>query len=124
VSTLAAQKLLKAFFRGAYDAVVYLLQLGHRRIGFITGALETGCAQERLAGYKAACKDHSVPDDPQLICEGHFLQPQGYQCARQLLALSDPPTAIFASNDMMAFGVMEAARERIAFARESLGDWF
>jgi LacI family transcriptional regulator len=99
-------------FRGAYDAVVYLLQLGHRRVGFITGALETGCAQERLAGYKAALKDHEEPEDPQLVAIGNFLQPQGYQCAHQLLGLSDPPTAIFASNDSMAFGTMEAARER------------
>ncbi len=99
-------------YRGAYDAVVYLLELGHRRIGFITGPLGTGCARERLAGYKAALTDHGVVVDPQLIYEGQFFQPQGYQGAHHLLALPDPPTAIFASNDMMAFGVMEAARER------------
>lgn len=99
-------------FQGAYDAVDYLLQLGHRRIGLITGALETGCAQERLAGYKAALKAHGIPEEPELISEGHFLQPQGYQCTQELLALAEPPTAIFASNDMMAFGVMEAAREK------------
>ncbi len=99
-------------FRGAYDAVTYLLHLGHRRIGFITGDLETGCAQQRLEGYKAALKDSHVGEDPHLIYEGLFFQPQGYQGTRQLLALSDPPTAIFASNDLMAFGAMEAAREQ------------
>jgi LacI family transcriptional regulator len=99
-------------FRGAYDGVAYLLELGHRRIGFITGALETGCAQKRLAGYQAALTDNGLSVDPQLIYEGHFLQPQGYQGTHTLLALAAPPTAIFASNDMMAFGVMEAARER------------
>ena len=99
-------------FRGAYEATLYLLQLGHHRIGFITGALETGCAQQRLAGYKAALIDHGILVDPQLISEGHFQQPQGYQCAQYLLNLSDPPTAIFAANDMMAFGVMEAARDK------------
>ena len=98
--------------RGAYDAVTYLLQLGHRRIGFITGDLETGCAQQRLEGYKAALRDADLAEEPELIREGTFFQPQGYQLTHQLLALPSPPTAIFASNDSMAFGVMEAARER------------
>jgi LacI family transcriptional regulator len=99
-------------FRGAYDAMVYLLSLGHRRIGFISGTMEFGCARERLDGYKAALQDHGIPSDPQLVCEGDFMQPQGYQCAQMLLSLPEAPTALFASNDMMAFGVMEAARER------------
>ncbi len=99
-------------FQGAYDAVTYLAGLGHRRIGFITGTIDTGCAQQRLAGYRASLKDHGLPDDPQLVYEGNFLQPQGYQGAQVLLDVPEPPSAIFASNDMMAFGVMEAARER------------
>ena len=98
--------------RGAYEATAYLLRLGHRRIGLITGDLKTGCARQRLEGYKAALKDYGVLADPQLIYEGLFFQPQGYQGAHHLLALPDPPTAIFACNDQMAFGVMEAARER------------
>lgn len=99
-------------FRGAYDAMSFLLSLGHRRIGFITGTMEFGCARDRLDGYRAALKDHGIPADPQLVCEGNFMQPQGYQSAQKLLSLPEPPTAIFSSNDMMAFGVMEAARER------------
>jgi LacI family transcriptional regulator len=99
-------------FRGAYEAVDYLLRLGHRRIGFITGDLKAGCAQQRLEGYKAALKDAQVKVDSSLIYEGLFFQPQGYQGAHQLLSLPEPPTAIFASNDSMAFGVIEAARER------------
>jgi LacI family transcriptional regulator len=99
-------------FRGAYDAITYLLSLGHRRIGFITGSMDLGCARERLDGYKAALKDHGIAFDARLVCEGDFFQPQGYHCTRSLLSLPVPPTAIFASNDMMALGVMEAARER------------
>ncbi|HET8841802.1 MAG TPA: substrate-binding domain-containing protein, partial [Ktedonobacteraceae bacterium] len=99
-------------FRGAYDATAYLLQLGHRRIGLITGDLETGCARQRLEGYKAALTDHQVNVDPDLIYKGLFFQPQGYQGAHHLLGLPERPTAIFACNDQMAFGVMEAARER------------
>lgn len=96
--------------KGAYDAVSYLLELGHRRIGFITGTIEFGCAQERLAGYQAALRDHGIALDPDLVCEGDFLQPQGYRCTQQLLSLQEPPTALFVSNDVMAFGAMEAAR--------------
>jgi LacI family transcriptional regulator len=99
-------------FRGAYDAMAFLLSLGHQRIGFITGTMEFGCARDRLDGYHAALKDRGIPADPHLICKGNFMQPQGYQCAQKLLSLPERPTAIFASNDMMAFGVMEAARER------------
>lgn len=99
-------------FRGAYDAMSFLLSLGHQRVGFITGTMEFGCARDRLDGYRTALKDHGLPVDPRLICEGDFMQPQGYQCAQRLLSLPEPPTAIFSSNDTMAFGVMEAARER------------
>jgi LacI family transcriptional regulator len=98
--------------KGGYDATTYLIETGHRRIGFITGEMAYGCATERLAGYQAALADHGIAFDPELVSEGNFLQPQGYRCAQQLLSLSQPPTALFVSNDVMAFGAMEAARER------------
>jgi LacI family transcriptional regulator len=97
---------------GAYDATRYLLALGHRRIGLITGSLDLGCALERLDGYRAALRDHGVAADAGLIREGNFQQPGGYAAASELMELPNAPTAIFASNDMMAFGAMEAARER------------
>ncbi len=97
---------------GGYDATRYLLALGHRRIGFITGSMDLGCSRERLDGYRAALRDHGVAADAELVREGNFQQPGGYAAAIELMNLQDPPTAIFASNDVMAFGVMEAARER------------
>ena len=97
--------------KGGNDATTYLITLGHRRIGFITGEMAYGCAPERLAGYRAALEEHNIAFDPELVCEGNFLQPQGYQCAYQLLSLPHPPTALVVSNDVMAFGAMEAARE-------------
>jgi len=96
---------------GAYNATKYLVELGHRRIGFITGAMDQTCAQDRLEGYKAALADHGVAFDPELVYEGDFFQPLGYAGASALLELPHPPTAIFASNDVSAFGVMEAVRE-------------
>lgn len=97
---------------GAYDATRYLLALGHRRIGFITGSMELGCSHERLDGYRAALQDHGVTLDPEWIRVGEFQQPDGFEAGNELMELPNPPTAILASNDVMAFGVMEAARER------------
>jgi LacI family transcriptional regulator len=99
-------------WQGAHDATHYLITLGHRRIGFVTGALDLGCAVERLAGYHAALDQQGIPPDPALVYTGDFFQPSGYAAGLALLALPEPPTAIFASNDEMAFGVMAAARSR------------
>jgi LacI family transcriptional regulator len=97
-------------WQGGYDGTRYLIELGHRRIGFITGDMTMGCARDRLAGYEQALKDAQISIDPALIREGDFMQPEGFRCANELLDLAAPPTAIFASNDVSAFGVMEAVR--------------
>jgi len=99
-------------WQGGYDGTAYLVALGHQRIGFITGDLTLGCAVERRAGYQAALCHHGLPSEPSLIVEGDFSQTAGYNGTKSLLALQKPPSAIFASNDAMAFGVMEAAREQ------------
>ncbi|MEM8530024.1 MAG: LacI family DNA-binding transcriptional regulator [Chloroflexota bacterium] len=98
--------------QGAYDAVHYLIDLGHHRIGFITGILEMGSAVDRLAGYRAALTDNGLTDAPELVVEGKFDHSSGYFGAATLLGLADPPTAIFASNDESANGVLDAIRDR------------
>jgi LacI family transcriptional regulator len=99
-------------WQGAYEATQYLINLGHRRIGFITGLMELSSAVERLEGYRAALSDHEIPVRDELIVGGDFWPGGGYAAAQQLLTLSEVPTAIFASNDLSAFGVMEAIRQR------------
>lgn len=99
-------------WQGAYNATEYLIKLGHRRIGFITGSMDLGCALDRLDGYRSALRTHHMPEVPELIYEGDFNQPDGYAGASVLLDLADPPTAIFASNDVMAMGAMDAVRNR------------
>lgn len=98
-------------WQGGYDATTHLINLGHRRIGLITGELGLGCAVDRREGYCAALCAHGLAVDPTLIATGDFTQSAGYNGAKQLLTLASPPTALFASNDMMAFGAMEAIRE-------------
>jgi LacI family transcriptional regulator, galactose operon repressor len=97
--------------QGAYDATRYLIGLGHVRIGFITGNMAMGCAIDRLAGYRRALDEAGLACDDELIREGDFHQPRGYELASEMLVLDCPPTAIFASNDVSAFGVMDAVRD-------------
>jgi LacI family transcriptional regulator len=99
-------------WQGGYNATEYLLSLGHRRIGFITGSMDLGCAVDRLAGYRSALRTNHIPEAPELVYEGDFNQPEGYTGALALLDLPEPPTAIFASNDVMAYGVLDAVRNR------------
>ena len=70
-----------------------------------------GCATDRIAGYRRAHAERGFPVDESLVRIGDFHQPLGYERARELLALDEPPTAIFASNDVTAFGVMDAVRD-------------
>ena len=95
-------------WQGAYNATEYLIELGHTRIGFITDSMDLGAATARLEGYKSALQIHHIPEDPGLIYEGTFFQPDGYAGASFLLDMDNPPTAIFASNDAMAIGAMDA----------------
>lgn len=99
-------------WRGGYDATRYLINLGHRRIGFVTGTMDIGCSVDRLAGYHAALGEAGIAADPALVYTGDFLRQSGFAGGRALLSLLDGPTAIFASNDEMAFGVIDAARDR------------
>jgi len=96
--------------KGMIDAMRYLMALGHRRIGFITGRLSVGCAKDRLQGYREVLTEAHIAYDPELVVEGDFEQPTGFVQAQRLLALNQPPTAIVASNDSMAFGVMDAVK--------------
>lgn len=97
-------------WQGAYNAAEYLIALGHRRIGFITGDMEMAAARNRLAGFEAALRTHHLPSEPALIRNGEFHYPEGYAAALALLALPNPPTAIFASNDDMALAALDALR--------------
>ena len=89
----------------------YLLELGHRRIGFIVGHPDHGSSHDRLAGYRSALGRHNIGFDDELVQQGRFDYESGYSCARKLLSSTPHPTAIFASNDPMAMGVLSAAHE-------------
>jgi len=97
---------------GAGIAVNHLLSLGHRRIAAITGPRGWIATDERLRGYHAALAAAGILPEPELIVESNFEIDQGLRGARRLLDLHEPPTAIFAFNDNIAIGALQAARER------------
>lgn len=99
-------------WQGGYTATEYLINLGHRRIGIITGPLSLRTSRARLAGYREAQEAAGIAVDPSLIHEGNYLLGDGYQQTCALLDLPQPPTAIFAGNDAQAAGVYRALYER------------
>ncbi|MFK4790911.1 LacI family DNA-binding transcriptional regulator [Microbacterium sp. ZW T5_56] len=98
-------------FQGAFDAAQHLISLGHRRIATITGPLDQANGIARLAGFQAAMLQSGVPVDDELVIRTHYGVDQGYAAARQLLALTERPTAIFAASDDSALGSIRALRE-------------
>lgn len=97
--------------QGAYLATTHLLGLGHRRIACIGGPMNTPVADMRLAGYRRAMHEAGIEVLPGWAVNSEFSSPAGYEAAVKLLN-GQPPTAIFAGNDMIAIGVLRAAAER------------
>lgn len=96
---------------GGLAATEHLLELGHRRIAAIGGRKEMLCSQARIDGYRAALERAGIEVDRALIRFGDFQHEGGFRCAQELLALPEPPTAVFAGSDQQAMGVYEAARQ-------------
>lgn len=99
-------------YQAAYDMTRHILDLGHRRIGFIIGNPAQSVSELRLAGYRDAMGDAGADVDETLIRQGAFTYRSGMTAASELLALDQRPTAIFASNDDMAAGCVAAAQRR------------
>ncbi len=96
---------------GAYLATRHLLELGHRDIATIGGPASTSVAQMRQAGFRRALKEVGIDVSPSRMLESDFTSTGGYNAAAVLLE-SNPPSAIFAGNDMIGIGVLRAAAER------------
>lgn len=97
---------------GAAELTQYLLQLGHRRIAFITGPPYLESSQQRLNGYRSALERAGIKFDGLLVFDGSFDYASGLRAGHHFASLADSPTAIMASNDREAFGVLQALRER------------
>ena len=99
---------------GAYQAVKCLIEKGHRRIGFINGIIEGhfkfNQANDRLIGLHRAFGEAGLPFEPELVVTSEWNRQGGRNAALQLLMRSIRPTAIFVASDLLAVGVLEAAR--------------
>jgi LacI family transcriptional regulator len=95
---------------GAFDAVSYLVGIGHRRIGIIAGRLEVSTGADRMAGYVRAIKAHGIPVDESLIEVAQFKREIAYEKTREMLARPEPPTALFVCNNAMTAGAMAAVK--------------
>ncbi len=99
-------------YRGAFEGITYLLKLGHRQIGIVSGPPAfIGAIEERLGGAQAALAQYGLRLDSNMITYGDFTIESGYRAAEPLLTAQPRPTAIFAMNDRMASGVLRRARE-------------
>ncbi len=104
--TVAADNL-----QGARLGVDHLLDLGHRRIGMVTGRTDLISGQLREQGYREALEAAGVPIDEDLLQAGAFEPERALQAAHTLLTLPEPPTAVFAANDLSALATLEVAAE-------------
>lgn len=98
-------------FGGALAATRHLIELGHRRIGFLAGRPDLRSAGLRDAGYRRALSDAGIPVDPALIGVGRYELETTRDSARLMLAAPTRPTAVFAANDLSAIAVIEVAQE-------------
>ncbi|MBN2413335.1 LacI family DNA-binding transcriptional regulator [candidate division KSB1 bacterium] len=98
-------------YKGAYDAAEYMIRCGHTRIAIIQGLPDTNTSKDRLRGYTDAFEKNGIPIDKRLIVGNDFRKENGYVEAKILLNNANPPTAIFATSDLITLGVLQAIYE-------------
>ena len=96
---------------GARTAVSHLIAAGHRRIGFLGDQPEVHTATERLRGYREALAAHAIEQDPQLIAHPAFRATDAEESTRRLLSVSEPPTALFTSQNLITLGALRTLHE-------------
>ncbi|HZX26294.1 MAG TPA: LacI family DNA-binding transcriptional regulator [Telluria sp.] len=97
--------------RGGYLATKYLLGLGHRDIACVSGPMHLVPSRDRVAGYQRALQEAGIAVNSHFLVHSDFTSEGGYTAFKHLLGLAHRPTAVFAGNDLMAFGGMCAANE-------------
>jgi DNA-binding LacI/PurR family transcriptional regulator len=96
-------------YAGGYQATSHLVQLGHKRVAFVGGPSELRSVQERHRGYVDALRKAQIDPDPKLRLSGPFGEQFGMSAMAHLLAMSPPPTAVFAASDLIALGFLAAS---------------
>ncbi len=95
----------------SYQATTYLIDLGHRRIGAVTGPAHLSTGRERMEGMQAAMAARGLALDPRFVRSGDFREEVAYSAARDLFQRETRPTALYVANGVMALGVMRAVAD-------------
>ena len=98
-------------YGASFELAVHLLDHGHRRIGAVFGPPTTTTGRERREGFVRALKARGLPVCAELVCSGSPKESLGYRFAQHVLSSSDPPTALYAGNNLLAMGALRAIQE-------------
>ena len=96
----------------AKEVMQYLISLGHKRIGMISGLKDNPHAIDRMRGYKAALAEAGIEFDPTLVAEGDFTLWSGLNASGHFSRMATPPTALFCMNDEMAIGAIKGLKSK------------
>jgi LacI family transcriptional regulator len=110
IDNVSANMVFTDYELGAYQAITHFLEIGYKRIAFITAPINQLESIEKQKGYEKALKEYSIPIDNRYIIEGDNEVEGGYFAAKKLLLLNPVPEAIFACNDLMAIGAIDAIK--------------
>lgn len=117
--------------RAVDDLVEHLVGLGHEKLAIISGPAETVPGRERLDAFLGGAEKRNVPVDEEYVKVGNFRRESGLRAMRELLELDEPPTAVFAANNLMALGALQTLKrtgiripEEISFASFDDVSWF
>lgn len=108
---LAADRVFVENRRASKRLVDHLLDLGHERVAIIHGHERDSVGRERLEGYREALRAHGLPESPELVIDGRWNENRGYTAMGELMALPNPPTAVFGANYNMSIGALRWLRE-------------
>jgi LacI family transcriptional regulator len=110
IERLEVDQVFADSIEGSYEATRYLIRLGHRKIGLLTGVREIQTFKERLFGHQKALLDHSIPFDPELVLDAYSHVEEGCEATKHLIEKTDI-TAVFATNFPMTLGALKAIGE-------------
>jgi LacI family transcriptional regulator len=117
---LVADRVFVENRRASKRVVDHLLDLGHERVAIIHGNLRDSVGRDRLEGYRDALRAHGVEEHPELVADGLWNEQRGYACMADLMALPEPPTAVFGANYNMTIGALRWLREHDVSIPEDL----
>lgn len=110
INTLDSVTLVIDNYQGAFEATIHLIEHGHTDIGFIHGSKHNYDSEERYRGYLDALEEAGITPNEEFESRGQFVENSGFEAALAMMEQPERPTAIFAANDAMAIGAIEAAK--------------